>query len=281
VGGWLAIQYRFDAHPSFVILASHAITLTRVVWEAVLRWAHYIARTWHYVLTYRFAEGPGSRVLTVHADSSLGNGTDGLSYYGVVTGFRGIETGFTGALSTATKKSRLPLDSSGAAELIAIGDGAKSAVGTRILYAEAKRLADLEGATPISLDASVVFLGTPSEKVSFNMRYSAIRYAMLRTLVESDEVKLVKVDTDDMVADGCSKPLEGAAFARFRNYVLGRPEQAASMLPTLAENGATPPQAGVSAAEAARCPVGQEGARIAGHASTEQVAPLDSAEGGW
>jgi hypothetical protein len=96
------------------------------------------------------------------------------------------------------------------------------------MYEEAGRLADLCGATPVCVDASVAILGTPSEKVSWNMRYSAIRYALLRTLTESEVVRLVKVDTADMVADGCTKPLEGTAFARFRDYVLGVPEPAAA-----------------------------------------------------
>jgi hypothetical protein len=108
------------------MIAGRVNLLTRIVWEALLRWAHYLARTWYYVLTYRFKEGPGAKILTVHADSSLGSASDGLSYSAWSRGPRA----WTGPLSTATKKSRLPLDRSGAAELIAIGDGAKTNTGT-------------------------------------------------------------------------------------------------------------------------------------------------------
>jgi hypothetical protein len=211
-----------------VFLASHINALTLVVWEALLRWAHYLASTWHYKLTYRFVDEPGARVLVASADSSLGNAHDGTSWGGRVLGFAGHETGRTGALSLSTKKFRETGDSSAAVELLAIGAAAKDLAATRISYAEIGKLGELGGPSPISVDASAVILGTPSEKVSWNMRYSAIRYALLRTLTESEVVRLVKVDTADMVADGCTKPLEGTAFARFRDYVLGVPEPAAA-----------------------------------------------------
>jgi hypothetical protein len=109
-------------------------------------------------------------------------------------------------------------------ELLAIGAAAKDLAAARIAYAELSKLDYLGGPSPINIDANAVLLGTPSEKVSWNMRYSAIRYALLRFLTESGEVSLVKVNTNDMIADGCTKPLEGDAFARFRDHVLGRPE---------------------------------------------------------
>ena len=68
-------------------LASHINTLTLVVWEALLRWAHYLASTWHYKLTYRFVDEPGARALVASADSSLGNAHDGTSWGGRVLGF--------------------------------------------------------------------------------------------------------------------------------------------------------------------------------------------------
>jgi len=194
------------------------------VWEALLRWAHYLANTWRLKLTYRFTDTPGATALVASADSSLGNAPDGTSWGGRVLGFAGHLTGESGALDVCTKRLRETGDSSAAVELLAIGAVAKDLAGARIAYAELGRQEYLGGPSPIHIDANAVLLGTPSEKVSWNMRYSAIRYALLRYLTESDVVSLVKVNTADMIADGCTKPLEGDAFARFRDHVLGRQE---------------------------------------------------------
>ena len=74
------------------------------------------------------------------------------------------------------------------------------------------------GAPPIC-----VLVGTQRERVTFSMRFMAIRYAKLRHL-DVGEITLVETDTAGMVADGCTKPLEERAFERFRDCVLGRPE---------------------------------------------------------
>jgi hypothetical protein len=56
----------------------------------------------------------------------------------------------------------------------------------------------LSDPSPIHIDANVVFLGTQRERVSFNMRYMAIRYALIRHLIDAGEIAHIETEAAGM-----------------------------------------------------------------------------------
>jgi len=51
-------------------------------------------------------------------------------------------------------------------------------------------------------------------------RHINIRYFFVKDRIDSGDIRVTYCPTDDMVADFFTKPLQGSAFMRFRNFLL-------------------------------------------------------------
>jgi hypothetical protein len=126
----------------------------------------------------------------------------------------------SGLIAWKCHAPKKPSDSSGAAELVSATFLNKYMQGTRITTKELRLRADAPW--PFNLDASSALNGVAMERVSDRMRYMAARYAMLRYAEDvTQDIKLLKCDTKDNVADGFTKSLQGADLERSRAQMLG------------------------------------------------------------
>ena len=138
----------------------------------------------------------------------------GGSYGGFVLSFPG-----SGAFAWRCLVPAKLTDSTAGSELIMAVTAAKTIMGFRMFAAElGQRQAD---PTELGMDAMAVLDGTKMIKVSREQRYLAARLAMLRTWVEDSVISLVKIHTDNMVADIMTKVLPVAAFTRHRASLMG------------------------------------------------------------
>ena len=148
-------------------------------------------------------------------DSSALNGEAGASWGGGCMGVAGSRL-----IAWKCHAPKKPSDSSGAAKLVSATFLNKYMQGTRITTKELRLRADAPW--PFNLDASSALNGAAMERVSDRMRYMAARYAMLWYAEDvTQDIKLLKCDTKDNVADGFTKSLQGADLERSRAQMLG------------------------------------------------------------
>ena len=54
-----------------------------------------------------------------------------------------------------------------------------------------------------------------------NTKHVNVRYFFIKDRVEQGEVEVKYLSTNDMIADGLTKPLQGALFRKHRDFMLG------------------------------------------------------------
>jgi hypothetical protein len=213
IAGWISGTYRFDAYLAFVAVAQHVPTnLTRRVWNAVLRWCHYLINTRDVKLHFR----PVGLTAAAAADSSCLNGPEpGSSYGGYLIGFPG-----SGAFQIACLVPRKLSDSSAGAEAILACQCVKAIAGVRMLLDELG-LKQHEP-TPMAMDASAVIDGSKMTRVTKASRWLAARMGILKQMISDRVMRLVKAPTETHTPDLFTKPVTDLArFVRLRNNLLG------------------------------------------------------------
>ena len=215
IAGWLCGAYRFDAYLAFVVAAQHVTTnLTQRVWDAILRWCHYLVNTRHIRLYYHPAP-PGTPFVAA-ADSSCLNGpTPGSSYGGFSIGFPN-----SGAVLIRCLVPSKLADSSAGSEAILACVCVKAIVAMRMMTEE---LGFTQTApTPMEMDAQAVIDGSTMERVSRASRWLAARQAIFRQMIQDGIMHLVKVPTEGHRPDILTKPItDPARFELLRNGLLG------------------------------------------------------------
>jgi len=58
------------------------------------------------------------------------------------------------------------------------------------------------------------------KSVAVRTKHMNIRHFWLKEQVEGGAIEIVYCQTDQMIADGFTKPLQGEAFIKFRNEIL-------------------------------------------------------------
>ena len=206
---YLAKRVRPDLLLLCSILASRVNAPSIQDWNELERALRYINSTKD--LGVRLEIG---RELTVDAyvDSSYGVHPDGKSHTGV-----SMSLG-RGCIYGHSSKQRIVTRSSTEAELVALSDSASVALGMReYLLAQ-----DLDpGPVKIYQDnESTIKLIRDGRSSNSRMKHVAIRYFFVRDRIASSEVQIVQVPTEDMLADGMTKPLQGSLFQHLRALVL-------------------------------------------------------------
>jgi hypothetical protein len=216
IAGWICGAYRFDAYLAFVAVAQHASTnLTKRVWDAILRWCHYLVATKD-VRLYFHKVAP-STPFTAAADSSCLNGPlPGSSYGGFCLGFPG-----SGAFMVRCLVPSKLADSSAGVEAIIACHCVKAVAAMRMLCEEL----DLKqlGPTPVAMDAQAVLDGATTDRVTRASRWMAARLAILRQMVANNITRLVKVPTETHIPDIFTKPItDPRHFGLLSGGLLGR-----------------------------------------------------------
>jgi len=158
----------------------------------------------------------GSNVLNISAyiDASYATHSDYKSHSGVC-----ISLG-RGPIYCSSSKQKLNSKSSTEAEMIAVSDGLNHVLWLR-------NLLENQG---YSLPPSVVFqdnmsaislFKTGKSQSSTRTRHIAIRFYFVKDRIESKEIRVEYINTDNMIADILTKPLQGAKFKNLRLQLMG------------------------------------------------------------
>jgi len=228
--GFVTNMTRPDAHFAYCVITRYlSLTkLTQRVFGYLVRLARYLTSTKHLCLTLTapsIADG-GLDLISVYADSSLGNGESGLTYGGFVIVCRGqaMADGSRfggGAIAWKCETPEEGDDSSGAAELRMVVRATKYTIGIRTIMRDLAIGIAPTQPTNIYTDSSSVVSGRGGERMTKSTRWLAVRYAMVRWAEKCRTVRLAKTASAGNCGDIMTKCLTGAVFLRHRATVLG------------------------------------------------------------
>ena len=200
------------------------VNLTRVVWSALLRWAHYLVDTRETRLLLRpIAPGTLPAFAACSDSSSINYPSPGDSRLAEIPtasmgGFSLFFPGSGSFLSECRAPKHLT-DSSAGAELNIASWAGKAIIPVRMLQKEL-RLGP-SGPTVLEIDASALLDGIAMDKISRKQRFQAARLAMLRMWQDDGVIKLKKEKSAAMRADVLSKAMApAAAFHRCARLLL-------------------------------------------------------------
>jgi hypothetical protein len=169
----------------------------------------YIKATSHLALTLE----PEQRInVTAYIDASYGVHINGRSHTGSV-----ITLG-KGAVHSKSTKQKLVSKSSTEAELVALSDEASQVLWTRnYLQHQGYKMSP---AKVYQDNMSTIAMADKGRSTSERTRHINVRYFFTKDKVESGELVIEYLPTEDMVADILTKPLQGALFAKLRRKLL-------------------------------------------------------------
>jgi hypothetical protein len=157
----------------------------------------------------------GGNLVQAYVDASFAVHSDGKGHTGAV-----ISIG-SGAVTCKSTKQKLVAKSSTEAELIAVSDALSQVLWTRnFLEGQGYKM---KPALLHQDNKSSILLINRGRPASARTRHVAIRYFFVKDRIDSKEVDVQYLGTEDMVADIFTKPLSGELFLKFRKVVLNTP----------------------------------------------------------
>ena len=150
--------------------------------------------------------------LRAYIDASYGVHGDGKSHSGMTVTLGG------GPIYVKSTKQKIVTKSSTESELVALSDGASVVIwGRDFLLAQGEKL----GPAVIYQDnMSTMALVDKGASGSERTKHIKIRYFWVKDRVQSGEIKVEYMPTEEMVADILTKPLQGSKFVTLRNMLL-------------------------------------------------------------
>jgi hypothetical protein len=147
-----------------------------------------------------------------YVDASYGVHWDAKSHTGAL-----ISLG-KGAIYSKSSKQKLVSKSSTEAELIGLSDSFTQAIWTRDFLIEQGY--KVGPATLYQDNKSTIALAEKGRSTSDRTRHIHIRYYFVKDRIDSGEVRIEYLQTDLMLADILTKPLQGELFRRLRDQLL-------------------------------------------------------------
>ena len=152
--------------------------------------------------------GPGPMLVTAYVDASYGVHSDFKSHTGVVI------TAGQGPMYVGSRKQKVVSKS----ELIGISDALSQVIWTRDFLIEQGY--EVGPARLQQDNQSTMVLANKGISTSEKTRHIGIRFFWVKDRIESGEVAIVYLPTEEMVADIMTKPLQGALFRKMRSLLM-------------------------------------------------------------
>jgi hypothetical protein len=150
--------------------------------------------------------------VTAYIDASYGVHEDGKSHSGMAVCVA------SGPLLVKSTKQKIVTKSSTEAELIALSDMSSNVIWIRdFLIAQGYTLPP---ARVYQDNQSTIALVQRGSSASERTRHVHIRYFWVKDRIDSNEIKIEYLPTDEMTADILTKPLQGDKFILLRNKLL-------------------------------------------------------------
>jgi hypothetical protein len=180
-------------------------------WRKLVRVARYLNGTKSMNLTLK--ANPNEMILNEYVDVSFAIHPEARSHTGSCTVFD------KGVFRAGSKKQTLVSKSSTEAELVGISDDLSPALGC-------KNLMENQGYKVKLLlhqdNKSAIMLAHKGRSTSNRTRHIAIRYYFVKDRIDKGDVEIVYTNTEEMLADYFTKPLQGELFVKLRDLIMGK-----------------------------------------------------------
>ena len=208
---FVSIRARPDIHVAVSFLTSRVSKADRDDWKKLKRLLCYIKQTLDLKLTLA---ADNLAITKWWVDAAYGVRDDGKSQTGCSMTFG------HGTLNNKSTKQKINAKSSTEAELIGASDSLSQVIWTTQFLQ--KQGYNIDNAILFQDNKSAIILEKNGRlSCGKTTKHINIRYFWIVDRVESGEVKILHCPTDDMIADFFTKPLQGSAFIRFRDMILG------------------------------------------------------------
>ena len=150
----------------------------------------------------------------VFVDASYGTHPDGKSHTGRV-----VSLGRSAPVAVSSTKQKIVTKSSTEAELVGLSDS----VGDGIGVAELLRSLGFE-VKPIRFhqdNMSTIRMAESGASASRRTRHINVRYFFIKERIDSGEIRVSYLPTEEMIADLLTKPIQGKLFVKLRDRLLG------------------------------------------------------------
>jgi hypothetical protein len=125
----------------------------------------------------------------------------------------------TGSVHAGSKEQSINTKSSCECELVGISDGLSQVIYTRnFLIGQGY---EIPPATVMQDNTSTINLAQNGMSNSEKTRHIDIRYFFVTDRINSGDIKIQHMSTENMIADILTKPLQGELFAKLRDLLLG------------------------------------------------------------
>jgi len=153
------------------------------------------------------------RSILAFVDASFGVHPDGKSHNG-----QGTSWG-RGLLQASSTKQKLVVKSSTEAELVSASDESSAVIGVcNFVKGQGREL----GPAILHQDnQSTMVVIERGRFTGRNTKHVNVRYFFIKDRVEKGELEIKYLPTGSMIADGLTKPLQGALFRKHRDLMLG------------------------------------------------------------
>jgi hypothetical protein len=138
-----------------------------------------------------------------------------------------------GTVSAKSNKQKVLTKSTAEAELVGTSDG----ISHVIWFKNFMKMQGYDDGKPTIVyqdNKSTILMAEKGRSTSSRTRHMSIKYFFIKDRIESGEIALKYMSTEDMVADYFSKPLQGALFRKLRAIILNLPQVTVSDIRTAA-----------------------------------------------
>jgi Reverse transcriptase (RNA-dependent DNA polymerase) len=157
----------------------------------------------------------GALKIKAYVDASYGVHIDGKSHTG------GTDILGEGSFTSTSTKQKIVTKSSSEAELVGISDRLSPLIANKyFLEYQGYKVGPIKLAQDNNNRCTIV-MANKGKPIGKKTRHIAIRHFFIKDRIDSKDVELVNVKTEDMVADYFTKPLQGALFTKMRNIIMG------------------------------------------------------------
>jgi hypothetical protein len=147
-----------------------------------------------------------------YIDASYGVHADGKGHTGVFISL------CKGGIHVKSSKQKINSKSSTESELIGLSDGLSQVIWTRdFLCAQGY---NISAAVIYQDNKSTIVMANRGASTSERTRHIGLRYFFVKDRVDSGEVTIQYLPTENMIADILTKPLQGSLFRRLRNELM-------------------------------------------------------------